>query len=177
MTTEIFPAGVDAMGATTWIATPTNPLTTDGASVSLATLNGATAIDVTCYLMAAEQEIGLDQGRNDDTRACDDTKREEFDAPSFTKESILHIVDPQKPGSEPGNRAVEAFPAYSVVYVIQRLGVKHRTNPELEAGDLVMVYQVTTGDEHVSARENGKYRREVKTASWVRIGYLVPVAA
>lgn len=176
MTTEIFPAGVDAMGATTWIATPTNPLTTDGASVTLATLNGATAIDVTCYLMAADQEIGLDQGRNDDTRACDDATREEFGAATFTKDSILHIVDPQKPGSEPGNRALEAFPANSVVYVTQRMGVKHRTNPELETGDLTMVYMVTTGEEHESPRENGKYRREVKT-SWVRIGYRVPVAA
>lgn len=176
MTTEIFPAGVDAMGATTWIATPTNPLAEGGESVSLAAVQAATTIDVTCYLMAADQEIGLDQGRNDDTRACDDTKREEFDAPSFTKDSILHIVDPQKPGSEPGNRALEAFPAYSVVYVIQRLGVKHRTSPDLTSGDLVMVYEVTTGEEHETARENGKYRREVKT-SWVRIGYRVPVAA
>lgn len=176
MSTEIFPAGVNAMGATTWIVTPTNPLKADGLAVDLAVLTGATAVDLTCYLAADDQEITVSQDRDDDTRACDDNKREEFGAATFGRDSIVHIVDPQKPGTVPGNLAVDALPADSTVYITQRLGVKHRTSPEISAADLCIVYEVTTGAEHETGLAAGKYKREVMT-SFNRIAYRVPAAA
>ena len=86
MTTDIFPAGVNSQGHNTWIITFTNPVNTAGTGVTLATLTGATAVDLTCYLGAEDQEIGFEQEREDDTRACDENKREEFGTATFSKD-------------------------------------------------------------------------------------------
>ena len=171
MTTDIFPAGINSQGATTWIATPTSPLNTDKDGVLLATLSGATAVDLTCYFPASEQEIGFDQARDDDTRACDDNTREEFGAVTFSRESLFHIVDPQGADDAPGNLALGALIPNSTVYLSVRMGVKHGS--ALAAAELWDVYEVTTGEEHTTPRESGKYRREVKT-SFVRIARGVP---
>ena len=172
MTTDIFPAGVNSQGHNTWIITPTNPVNTAGTGVTLATLTGATAVDLTCYLGAEDQEIGFEQEREDDTRACDENKREEFGTATFSKESILHIVNPQGDPTDPGNRAVGAVPAGSTVYATLVMAVKHGT--ALVAANKADVYAVTTGEEHITPRPSGKYRREVKT-SFTRVAHGLPI--
>ena len=176
MATDIFPAGVNSQGATTWIFTPTSPIegTGEERGISLAVLQAATAADLTCYLPASEQEIGFDQERNDDTRACDDNKREEFGAASFTRESIFHIVAPQGEADDAGNLAVGALPPWDTVFATVIMGIPRKTGTPLDEGNLGDVYEVTTGEEHITPRENGKYRREVKT-SFTRIGRSLPL--
>lgn len=174
MTADIFPAGINSQGATTWIATPTSPLNAGKTSVTVATLKGATAVDLTCYFPASEQEIGFDQARDDDTRACDDNTREDFGAVTFSRESLFHIVDPQGAADDPGNLALGALPANSVIFVSVRMGIKHSAT--FAAAELWDVYEVTTGADHITPRENGKYRREVKT-SWTRLAHACPATA
>ena len=173
MSVDIFPAGINSAGNNTWIITPTNPLIATG--LSLAVLNGATAVDLTCYLPSEEQEIGFDQARENDTRACDTSTREEFGTASFSKESILHIVSPQGDATDPGNMAVGALPANSVVYATLIMGVPHKNGARV-AGNKGDVYMVTVGEEHITPRASGKYRREVKT-SFTRLDTGVAIVA
>lgn len=175
MTTDIFPGGINSQGNNTWIITPTNPVTEDGLGLSLAVLEGATAVDLTCYLPASEQEIGFDQDREDDTRACDDNKREEFGAASFSRESIFHIVNPQGDASEPGNMAVGALPPNGTVYATLIMGVSHKAGA-VEVANKGVPFQITTGEEFTTPREAGKYRREVKT-SFTRLARSLPIVS
>lgn len=176
MTVDIFPAGINSQGNNTWIVTPTNPVMPDGAGVSLAILKGATAVDLTCYLPNSEQEIGFDQAREDDTRACDTNTREEFGAATFSRESVFHIVHPQGDPTDPGNLAVGALPANDVVYATLVMGIPHEGGQALAVANKSDVYAITTGADHTTPRESGKYRREVKT-SFTRIGHNLPIVA
>lgn len=160
---DIFPEGVKAAGQTRWLVTSAFPGTPPD-TVSLAAL--ANAVDVACYIGADSQEITLEQEQDEDTRACDSSKRYAWANPEFKKDMIVHVVDPQKPGTEKGNLARGAIPANATIYMTLYMGPKDRnsTEGELKPGDLVDVYQVTTGAELVSPRESGKYRREVRTS-------------
>lgn len=171
MTVDIFPAGINSQGNNTWWVTHTSPLNDDKSGILIASITASAALDITCYLQAEDQEIGFDQEREDDTRACDETKREEFAAAAFTRDSIVHIVDPQGAATEPGNMAQGAVIPNSTIFVTVRMAVKSGSAPA--ADQLADVYMVTTGEEHITPRASGKYRREVKT-SWTRIAKGVP---
>lgn len=157
MSVDIFPAGITSPGNNTWIVTETEP-------TALADLSAGT--DLSCYFPAGEVEIGFDQAREDDTRGCDEATRESFGAVTYTRDEIVHIVNPQGTGTEPGNLALAAVPEDSLIYVSVRMGVKHGTAPSAE--HKWDVYQVTTGAEHTTPLQAGKYVRRVKT-SWTRV--------
>ena len=174
MSVDIFPAGIISQGNNTWTCTATSPLNAAKDKILLTALNAASAVDLTCYMPAAEQEIGFDQDRDDDTRGCDSNKREDFGTASFTRDEIIHIVHPQGDPTDPGNLAVGALPANTIVYLSLRMGIKHGTAHT--AGDKYDVYEVQTGEEHITPRESGKYRRQVKT-SFTRIAHAVEAIA
>ena len=52
------------------------------------------------------------------------------------------------------------------------MAVKHGT--ALVAANKADVYAVTTGEEHITPRPSGKYRREVKT-SFTRVAHGLPI--
>ena len=157
MSTDIFPAGITSPGNNTWIWTDTLP-------TALANLTAGT--DLSCYFPAGEIEIGFDQARDDDTRGCDEATRESFGAITYTRDELVHIVDPQGAGTEPGNMAAGAVEANAVGYISLRMGVKHGTAPTAE--HMWDIYMVTTGAEHITPLQAGKYVRRVKT-SWTRV--------
>ena len=165
MSVDIFPAGITSPGNNTWIVTETNPAT-------LAELTAG--VDLSCYFPAGEIEISFDQAREDDTRGCDESTRESFGAVTYTRDEIVHIVNPQGAGTEPGNLALSAVPVDSVIYVSLRMGVKHGTAPSAE--HLWDKYMVTTGGDHITPLQAGKYVRRVKT-SWTRIAKGVTIPA
>lgn len=163
MSADVFPDGVKAAGQTRWLVTSAFPGTAPD-TVTVEALK--TAVDVSCYISADDQEIALEQEQDEDTRACDSSKRYAWANPEFKKDSIVHVVDPQKAGTEKGNLARGAIPANATVYFTLYMGPKDRNSSEgaLAADDMVDVYQVTTGEEHISPRAAGKYRREVRTS-------------
>lgn len=165
MSIDIFPAGVTSPGNNTWIWTDTKP-------TALADLEAGT--DLSCYFPAAEVEITFDQAREDDTRGCDSATRESFGAVTYTRDELVHIVDPQGDGTEPGNLALAAVETDAVQYCSVRMGVPH--GEDLSADDKWDVYQVTTGGDHITPLQAGKYVRRVKT-SWNRVEQGVSFAA
>lgn len=165
MSVDIFPTGIQSAGNNTWIATATKPTTVAAITAG---------VDVSCYFPADEIEIGFDQDREDDTRGCDGVKRETFGALSFSRDEIVHIVNPQGDGTEPGNLAVDAFPANETVYVSVRMGVKNGTTPV--AADKWDVYMVELGGDHTTPLQAGKYVRRVKSA-WTRVEHNVTFTA
>lgn len=171
MITDIFPAGVQAQGNTTFLwlgkVAPSSPPT-------IAELTGETVLDFTCYLSADEVEISFDQAREDDTRACHEATSEAFGPTTFTKDSIRHIVDPQELGEAEGNLARGEIEANATQYAAIIPGLKPGTAPA--EGTLVDIYKVEVGEEHISPLSSGKFKREVKT-SWTRVQKAVAVVA
>lgn len=169
--TDIFPAGVKAQGNTTFLwlgkVPPSVPPT-------LTELTAETVLDFTCYLSAEDVEIGFDQAREDDTRACHEATSEAFGATTFSKDSILHIVDPQEEGIAEGNLARGEIEANATQYCAVIPGVA--PGAELAAGMLVDVYKVECGEEHISPLPSGKFKREVKT-SWTRVQKAAAIGA
>lgn len=158
MTTDIFPSGITSPGNNTWLWSPTKVTTLSG-------LTAVGVVDLSCYFPASEIEIGFDQAREDDTRACDAASRESFGTVTYTRDELVHIVDPQGDGTEPGNLALAAVEADSSGYVYLRMGVKHGTAPT--ATHLWDEYMVETGADHITPLAAGKYVRRVKT-SWTK---------
>lgn len=171
MMTDIYPVGVAAQGNTLFLwhgqVKPSDPPT-------VAELTATTVLDITCYMPSDQVEIPFDQARDDDTRACHTSTSESFGATTFNKDSISHIVNPQEPGTAEGNLARDAIEANTTNYCSVVNGVKNADG--VIAGVLVDVYQVNTGEEHISPRSGGKFLREVKT-SWTRIMKGVAVVA
>lgn len=163
MMTDIFPAGVQAQGNTTFLWIGAVP---PSAPPKLSELTADTVLDFTCYLSAEDVEIGFDQAREDDTRACHEATSEAFGATTFSKDSISHIVDPQEIGKETGNLARGQIEANATQYCVVIPGVK--PGSKLAEGMLCDVYKVEVGEEHISPLSSGKFKREVKT-SWTRV--------
>lgn len=163
-TADIFPAGISSPGNNTFILTDTQP-------AALADFD--TGLDITCYMQATEMEITMEQDREDDTRACHASKSESFGATTFTRESIVHIVNPQGDGTEQGNLALARIATDSTLYVSIRMGIEHGGAPA--ASDKWDVYRVVTGEAHTSPQQSGKYVRRVMT-SWSRIAQGVSFA-
>ena len=171
MITDVFPIGVPAPGNNLVILVPT--LTTPTVP-KVADASGATALDATDYIKADGWDMSLNQGRLDDTRLGDKTKRETYDVPEIQMERVNHIVDPQAAGTVAGNKMIAALPADSMVYAVVRLGKPRNT--ALAIGDLVDVYTVTTGADATFPQASGKYLRQVIT-SWSRVARGVAMVA
>lgn len=99
MSVDIFPAGMTSPGNNKWIWC-------DTIAQSVEDLNDG--LDLSCYFPADQIEIDFDQAREDDTRGCDAATRESFGAVTYTKDELVHIVNPQGDGTEPGNMALSA---------------------------------------------------------------------
>lgn len=169
--TDIYPVGVRAQGNTLflWLGQqkPSDPPT-------VAEVSAETVLDITCYLPSGQVEIGFEQERVDDTRACHTSTSESFGAVTFSKDSISHIVNPQEPGTAEGNRARDVIEADATQYCAVINGVSKIE--DLTAGTLADIFQVNCGEEHISPMSSGKFLREVMT-SWTRIQKAVALAA
>ncbi len=159
MMTDIFPAGVQAAGNNTFVWSKVAPAI--AGSPTVAEINAATALDITCYVKTDAFQVGFDQPREDDTRWCDASTRETFGIPNFTLEQIQHVVNPQGTGAETGNLAAGQIEENATATLYVRLGVKAGTAPAI--GQVWDTYSVTTGKAAILPLASGKYVRTVQT--------------
>lgn len=159
MMTDIFPAGVQAAGNNAFIWSKVAPAIPD--APTMAEINAATALDITCYVKTDAFQLGFDQPREDDTRWCDASSRETFGIPNFTLDQIQHVVNPQGLGTETGNLALGTIEENATATLYVRLGVKAGTAPAV--GQVWDVYSVTTGKAAILPLASGKYVRTVQT--------------
>lgn len=158
MITDVFPVGVMSPGNNLAIAVPT--LTTPTAP-KMADI-GATALDMTDYIMADSWAMKFDQARDDDTRLGDESKRETFGIATIAMEEINYIYNPQGAGTETGNKMPSVLVPGTSIYIVIRMGKARAT--ALAIADIVDVYQVQLGLAAQFPITKGKYVKTIKTA-------------
>ena len=158
MMTDIFPTGTQSAGNNLFIL-GTTPTAVKG-KPSLAELNATTNIDITCYIPTTAFAVTLDQATEDDTRWCDRSTRTEFGVATLNLSEISHIVNPQGDGTETGNLLLGSLQPDSAYQLYWRLGKDHAA--ELAVGDVVVGFDLTTGEAFIPPMASGKYLRNVK---------------
>lgn len=173
MKTDIFPAGQISPGNNLAIFVKTPP--ENPAAPTLAELDAG--LDITCYLPADFWDgLGFGQEREDDTRACDASKRESFGVETWGLTEISHITNPQEAGTAEGNLAKAEILPNSIGYLYLRSGLPQST---ALAGTQTInnIFQVSTGAAAELPRASGKYLRTVQVSvSRIATDYEIPAA-
>lgn len=138
------PPGVDAEARINAIFSPTN-------SLSAASLSGATAVELTCYLtkgtlgMAADTETGTDE------RECTSQVFEVLGKTTWTVNDLEYVWEPQAAASSPTNKAYDTLKKGTTGFLILRFGKDVDTAPAV--GDKVWRIPVTLGAQVPKQRE------------------------
>lgn len=140
------PPGVDAEGRRKIIFTPTQ-------SLSVATLSGATSVDVSCYLTKNTIGVSAETERGTDERECTVEVFETLGKTTWSITDLDYIWEPQAPDGSPTNQAYEMLvPRTSGVITFQwGLGSKD----DLVAGSKVWQFPVTLGEQVPKTPEGG----------------------
>ena len=138
------PPGVDAEARINAIFSPTN-------SLSAASLSGATAVELTCYLtkgtlgVAAETETGTDE------RECTSQVFEVLGKTTWTVNDLEYVWEPQANSASPTNKAYDTLKKGTTGFLILRFGKDVDT--ALAVGDKVWQIPVTLGAQVPKQRE------------------------
>lgn len=135
------PPGVRADGSTTvwWVPTLTNP-----AQPTTAEINGATALNITCFLGADGIDPSFDAETFEVRRFCMKETQESEGTVKWTIDDIHYIWDPQNPESESSKAFTVMAEQLSGFFVI-RYGKDMEDNPDAEVADRVYVYKTRLG--------------------------------
>ena len=162
------PPGVDAEARINAIFSPTN-------SLSAATLSGATAVELTCYLtkgtlgVAAETETGTDE------RECTSQVFEVLGKTTWTVNDLEYVWEPQAAPSSPTNKAYDTLKKGTTGFLILRFGKDVDTAPA--TGDKVWQIPVTLGAQVPKQREGNAAEKLKITQKVVVSGNVVQDAA
>ena len=173
MKTDIFPAGQNSPGNNLAIFLKTPPA--DPKAPTLAELTAG--VDATCYLQADFWDgLGFGQEREDDTRACDASKRESFGVETWGLTEFAHITNPQEVGTTPGNLLKAEILPDTIGYLYLRSGLPQST--AIAATQVINNgFQVSTGAVAELPRSSGKFLRTVQVSmSRILQDYTVPAA-
>lgn len=138
------PPGVDAEARINAIFSPTN-------SLSAASLSGATAVELTCYLtkgtlgVAAETETGTDE------RECTSQVFEVLGKTTWTVNDLEYVWEPQANSASPTNKAYDTLKKNTPGFLVLRFGKDVDTAPAV--GDKVWQIPVTLGAQVPKQRE------------------------
>ena len=138
------PPGVDAEARINAIFSPTN-------SLSAASLSGATAVELTCYLtkgtlgVAAETETGTDE------RECTSQVFEVLGKTTWTVNDLEYVWEPQANSASPTNKAYDTLKKGTPGFLVLRFGKDVDTAPAV--GDKVWQIPVTLGAQVPKQRE------------------------
>jgi hypothetical protein len=134
------PPGVDANGRRNAIFVPTDTL-------SVATLTGATAVELMCYLTKGTFGVSSDTQRGTDERECTLVAAEVMGNTTYSMNDLEYVWEPQDlTGSSATNKALNLLGPRSggaTGFIIVRYGVQQDT--PLTVGDLVDKMPVTLG--------------------------------
>ena len=132
------PAGVDADARLNVVWAPTNTL-------SVATLTGATAIELAGYLTKGSFGESAETERGTDERVGSKTSYEVLGKSKFSLQDLEYVWDPQATSADPNNKAYDTLKPRTVGYVYVRWGKDVDT--ALAVGDKVDIYPVTVGEQ------------------------------
>lgn len=138
------PPGVDAEARINAIFAPTN-------SLSVATLNGATAVELTCYLTKGTLGISAETETGTDERECTAQVFEVLGKTTWTVNDLEYVWEPQAAPSSPTNKAYDTLKKGTTGFLILRFGKDVDTAPAV--GDKVWQIPVTLGAQVPKQRE------------------------
>lgn len=138
------PPGVDAEARINAIFAPTN-------SLSVATLNGATAVELTCYLTKGTLGISAETETGTDERECTAQVFEVLGKTTWTVNDLEYVWEPQAAPSSPTNKAYDTLKKGTTGFLILRFGKDVGTAPAV--GDKVWQIPVTLDEQAPKPRE------------------------
>lgn len=138
------PPGVDAEARINAIFSPTN-------SLSAASLSGATAVELTCYLTKGTLGMSADTETGTDERECTSQVFEVLGKTTWTVNDLEYVWEPQAAASSPTNKAYDTLKKGTTGFLILRFGKNVDTAPAV--GDKVWQIPVTLGAQVPKQRE------------------------
>lgn len=112
-------------------------------------------LDISCYLMSDWGRPTQNTNRVQYARRlCDTTQYEAVGTTNYTGGDIRYSIDPQAALLSDAKKAYEKFPAGTVGYFIQRLGVNVTT--DLAAAQFVNIWPVEFGPQMVTPSSDGE---------------------
>lgn len=138
------PPGVDAEARINAIFSPTN-------SLSAASLSGATAVELTCYLTKGTLGMSADTETGTDERECTSQVFEVLGKTTWTVNDLEYVWEPQAAPSSPTNKAYNTLKKGTTGFLVLRFGKDVDTAPAV--GDKVWQIPVTLGEQVPKQRE------------------------
>jgi hypothetical protein len=132
------PPGVDADARLNVIWAPTNTL-------SVATLGGATAIEIAGYLTKGTFGESADTQRGTDERVASKAVYEVLGKSTFSLQDLEYVWEPQATAGSATNKAYDTLKPRTTGFVYVRWGVDVDT--ALAVGQKVDIYPVTVGEQ------------------------------
>ena len=135
------PPGVKADGSTTvwWV-----PSLADEKLPTTAEVNGATSLNITCYLGADGIDPTFDAETFEVRRFCMKEAQESEGTVKWTIDDIHYVWDPQNPESAT-SKAYEVMEEQLSGYFVIRYGKDMEDNPDAAVADRVWVYSSRLG--------------------------------
>ena len=159
------PPGVDANGRRNAIFIPTDTL-------SVATLTGATAVELMCYLTKGSFGVSSDTERGTDERECTLVAAEVMGNTKYSMNDLEYVWEPQdKTANSPTNKAFNLLgprTGGATGFIIVRYGVQQDT--PLAVGDLVDKLPVTLGPQLPKSVDGNNPAEKLKITQAVSIG-------
>lgn len=158
------PPGVDANGRRNAIFCPTDTL-------SVATLEGATAVELMCYLTKGTFGVSSDTERGTDDRECTLVSAEVMGNTKYSMNDLEYVWEPQDDGSSTTNKAFNLLgprTGGATGFIIVRYGILQDT--ALAVGDLVDKLPVTLGPQLPKSIDGSNPAEKLKITQAVTIG-------
>lgn len=158
------PPGVDANGRRNAIFCPTDTL-------SVATLSGATAVELMCYLTKGTFGVSSETEKGTDDRECTLVSAEVMGNTTYSMNDLEYVWEPQDDGSSPTNKAFNLLgprTGGATGFLIVRYGILQDT--ALAAGQLVDKLPVTLGPQLPKSVDGSNPAEKLKITQSVVIG-------
>lgn len=158
------PPGVDANGRRNAIFVPTDTL-------SVATLTGATAVELMCYLTKGTFGMSSETEKGTDDRECTLVSAEVMGNTKYSLNDLEYVWEPQDDGTSPTNKAYNLLGPRTgggTGFLIVRYGILQDT--ALAVGDLVDKLPVTLGPQIPKEVDGSNPAEKLKIRQSVVIG-------
>lgn len=158
------PPGVDANGRRNAIFVPTDTL-------SVATLTGATAVELMCYLTKGTFGMGSETERGTDDRECTLVSAEVMGNTTYSINDLEYVWEPQDDGTSPTNKAYNLLgprTGGTTGFLIVRYGILQDT--ALAVGQLVDKLPVTLGPQIPKGIDGNNPAEKLKITQSVAVG-------
>lgn len=140
MAAPIKPGKKPVIGKTTWWAVPT---IASQAAPTATEINHATALNITCFLLAEQDGLGVDVGKVELPRVlCETTTTESLDAAKFSLPDFRFLWDPQAAGGANDKKAWAMFKDGYSGYLVRRQNYNNSADAAVVAAQFVDVMQV-----------------------------------